>query len=606
MFSCSVTHTRQLSNTNMQTTGTNNTQHAVVDDDAKKTQRQRRRESTRRDSILIQRPISAAVDAILYTSQFRMLAFNDIYTTDVDSQGTGGYAGISTLLKEYRSNTKAPTFSVVSGDFLGGSAHNQHFKGANIIPLLNALELDAVVLGNHEFDHGVDKLQERIKASNFRWFGSNVMHRRCSPKSESQSDANESKSDCGSISTSNPDTSNSDTHKVLDGITYTWTIDVPIHQEAQNGSSTITDVGSIRIGMFGVCTEDTPFLSAPGPDVRFDDITDTARTCVKHLRERDGADIIIALTHVSLAQDIALAQEVPGISVIVGGHDHEPYAQFSNGALVMKCGQNAQWLGVIDLHIRAKISQSDPSNRCISVVPSYNMVANVDVEQDQKMAEIATEWADRYNADVFDPEMDETVAYVADTTLYTLTEHTRRRETAFVCAMADSMQDYYNAQLAIVNGGNVRGNETYPIDSELTMRTVMTELPFPDNGHLLRLSGANLWAALEHLLSKAPAPFGGFPHLSRSMFVKYDIAKLPGKRIVKMLIDGKEVDPDATYTVATTQNMAEGGDGCEPFTRGETIHDGPQPLIKDIFLEWLLDHPSISGKRPHRLELVAQ
>lgn len=85
-------------------------------------------------------------------------------------------------------------------------------------------------------------------------------------------------------------------------------------------------LGGVRVGLFGVCTAATPSLSYPGPNVRFLDVVSTAQACVRKLRAQ-GANVIVALTHVSVMQDREIAKNVPGISILLGGHDHTPFVQ---------------------------------------------------------------------------------------------------------------------------------------------------------------------------------------------------------------------------------------------------------------------------------------
>jgi 2',3'-cyclic-nucleotide 2'-phosphodiesterase (5'-nucleotidase family) len=82
-------------------------------------------------------------------------------------------------------------------------------------------------------------------------------------------------------------------------------------------------VGELTIGFFGLVTPDTDHLSNTGPEVKFAPVLDTARAAVKQLKDQ-GADAVVALTHLTIADDRVLAREVKGIDVILGGHDHDP------------------------------------------------------------------------------------------------------------------------------------------------------------------------------------------------------------------------------------------------------------------------------------------
>src|SRR5262249_13510306 len=63
---------------------------------------------------------------------------------------------------------------------------------------------------------------------------------------------------------------------------------------------------------------------------------------------REGVDAIVAITHLSYAQDRALAIRFPEISLIAGGHEHYPITSFVNGTLISKAGSDAKWVARID------------------------------------------------------------------------------------------------------------------------------------------------------------------------------------------------------------------------------------------------------------------
>ena len=148
------------------------------------------------------------------------------------------------------------------------------------------------------------------------------------------------------------------------------------------------------------CDAATLQLSSPGPTVTFAPVVPTAKTVVEALRQA-GADVIIALTHLSIAEDRALAQQVPGISVILGGHDHEPITWYEDGTLIHKAGSDAHYLGRIDLTMEKKVTEKGPQ---VIVTPSWRMIANRGVTPDpgvaaevaQYTATLEQEWASQW------------------------------------------------------------------------------------------------------------------------------------------------------------------------------------------------------------------
>src|SRR5262249_11024615 len=210
--------------------------------------------------------------ALAQTATVTFLHVNDVYEIS-PRDGRGGFAPLMTLLTQERA--KAPvTITTLGGDLIASSMMSGITKGVQMIELMNAIGLDIAVVGNHEFDFGTEILRQRVGESKFPWLGTNVQA---------------------------PD------GQVLAGL-------VP---------RATRKVGDLTIGFIGIITPDTQHLSNTGPEVRFAPAVDTARAAVKQLKEQ-GTDAIVALTHLSIAEDRQLAREVKGIDVILGGHDHDP------------------------------------------------------------------------------------------------------------------------------------------------------------------------------------------------------------------------------------------------------------------------------------------
>ena len=206
------------------------------------------------------------------TATLTLLTVNDVYEI-TPVQGKGGLAELMTLLRAERA-TASQHLTTVSGDFLSPSLMSAMFKGAQMVALFNALGVDVVVFGNHEFDLGPEVTQQRMAESRFVWLGTNVLG--------------------------------------ADGKPFGGALATMTRQ-----------VGELTVGLFGLLTPDTAHLSSPGHTVTLAPVLPTAQAAVETLRKA-GADVILALTHLTIAEDRALAQQVPGISVILGGHEHDP------------------------------------------------------------------------------------------------------------------------------------------------------------------------------------------------------------------------------------------------------------------------------------------
>src|SRR3990167_11444297 len=106
---------------------------------------------------------------------------------------------------------------------------------------------------------------------------------------------------------------------------------------------------------------------------------------------------IIGLTHVPLEEDVEISEKVSGIACLLGGHDHFPYSAVTkSGCLIMKCGQNAYWLGVINIKFELH-KRYDSLNQLISQeikqFTSWQMVVNRKTAPDPNIVEIIEKYS---------------------------------------------------------------------------------------------------------------------------------------------------------------------------------------------------------------------
>lgn len=304
--------------------------------------------------------------------------------------------------------------AVVNGDVLGGSSLLQSRQGSIAIEVMNSIPIDLAVLGNHEFDHGDEILMQRVRESNFVWLGSNVYYPLYS------SDGNDEEGDDDNLYKQEKVVRNcySETKRGNDDIATDHFHHHHYFPGIHGNGKLYTLHGSdIKIGVFGLVTKVTPLISYPSKKVTFDpDILSVARRVTRSLRAQ-GAQIIVAITHLSEEEDRLLAMDsIAGVDLILGGHEHEPLAimvhrnqqcdgenddeqnnaaqheskndgspveenniahqekanqdRNEGGVLVFKCGMNAYWVGSVDLDII-----SGESGTVTSISTSWSMEA---------------------------------------------------------------------------------------------------------------------------------------------------------------------------------------------------------------------------------------
>ena len=453
------------------------------------------------------------------------LHVNDIYEI-APVAGQGGFAPLMTLLKlERRKDPNAVT--TVGGDFLSPSLLSGTTRGEQMIALFNAIGVDAVTFGNHEFDFGDDVLKARIAESRFPWIGTNVL---------SRADG-----------------------KPFGGAVSTWN----------------RTVGDVTVGFLGILTPETARLSGAGPDLRFTDVQESAAAAVKQLRD-GGADVVVALTHLTIEEDRALASEVKGIDLVLGGHDHDPISVYEGSTLILKAGQDGHYLGVVELAVstadtgtgRTTTSATNPATTPATTVrpTEWRFVSTAGVTPDAEVAALVGTYTD---------SLDATLAAAIGTTATDLDSRkdvVRTRESSMGNLIADALRDGLKADAAITNGGGIRADALHPAGSTITRKDIFAELPFGNVAVLTELKGSDLMAALEHGVSKVEEKAGRFPQVSGVAFT-YDPALPSGTRVTEARVGGKPLDPNAVYRVATNDYMLRGGDGYGALTRGRVLVD---------------------------------
>ncbi len=396
------------------------------------------------------------------------------------------------------------TLVTFGGDMLSPSMLSAIDEGAHMIVLADAIGFDVGVTGNHEFDFGTDVLEERLAESSMIWLAGNVT-RQGRPLSGTQPVA-------------------------------------------------ILERGNLAVGVLGLVTESTAWISDPGDDVSITSFLATGTELAGTL-EADGANIVIALTHLAIADDHALLSASDAIDIVLGGHDHLLVAHWDGNQAMLQSGSQGQHVAVADL-----VVEEDGVIRFEDI----RLVATKGAGNDPKVASMVKGFEGELGA-----FLDQVIGHTT-TALDTRRVHVRSRETAFGNLLTDAMRRATGSDVALHNGGGIRGDTRYPPGTAVTREMVLRELPFRNRAVVLGLSGRTLMRVLEHAVSAIDEGSGQFLQVSGLSFA-YDPSQPAGSRVVSVDVGGRALDPQARYTVATTDFLADGGDGYRAFKTAEVI-----------------------------------
>lgn len=288
---------------------------------------------------------------------------NDVYEIAPLAGGKeGGIARVASLKKQEKEKNKN-TFLVMGGDFLSPSIYNSlkyegvSIRGKQMVEALNAAEMDFVVFGNHEFDIKEDELQSRIDESEFTWVSSNTFHKK---------------------------------DNVIEPFYKSSTTPFP---ETYILNVVDADGTQAKIGIIG--------LTLPFNKVPYVSYTDPIETAKKLYAEiKDSVDIVIALTHLDLQDDIKLAQEIPTLGLIMGGHEHDMQFEKVGDVYITKAHANAKTAYVNTLRF-------DKKNGKLKVSPELRHL-NEDIKLDDHTNTVVEKWVkianENYNSLGFDAE----------------------------------------------------------------------------------------------------------------------------------------------------------------------------------------------------------
>ena len=446
------------------------------------------------------------------------LHVNDVYQfAPVDGGTRGGLARLITLKKEaLRENPN--TIFTLGGDTLSPSVETLTYKGAQMIDAWNAVGIDYAVFGNHEFDVKTPVLLERIKESKFKWLGANVID------------------------------------KATNGIF------------AETPKYVIEEFpGGIKVGIIGLLLPQAKETSSMADNLTVADFCETAKKYVPEMK-KEGANAIVGLTHLFMAQDKMLAQ-CADFNLMLGGHEHSILESSSNGTPFLKMTADARELGKFNLNFNRQTKKLESIDW--EIIPVTDKIAD------------APEFAS-----VFDKYKDLLMKLAepvgrTSVMLDAGSNSNRTQETNVGNFIADAFRNATKSDIGFLNGGSIRADLTYN-PGTITKRDVLSMLPFNNPVVKIEISGKVLREVLEHGVARSaedPEP-GRFPQVSGVTY-KFDTSKAAGSRIVDAMVGGVPIDDAKIYTLATSSFLVlNGGDGYTMF-KGAKLLIKPEDAQKD-------------------------
>lgn len=538
------------------------------------------------------------------TVSISLLNINDFHGR-IDANTTK----FATTVEQIRAEKgESNTLFISAGDNIGASLFASNVADDEpTIDVLNALELASSAVGNHEFDKGLDDLEGRVAdRADWNYLGANV---------------------------------------------YEKGTDTPALQEYD-----LLEVGGITVGIIGAVTEETPTLvTASGvADVDFGDPVEAVNRVAGQLSDGDEAngeaDVIVAEYHegatagtpdgAMLEEEIAAGGAFADIvtatdaevDAIFTGHTHKQYvwdAPVPGGEgtrPVVQTGSYGENIGVIDLEIdleTGEVTSSTGENvaRAAEEDLTFPRVAAVKLITDEALANAQLIG----NQPVGEITGDITTAFAGGS--YVEGEWSgggrddRASESAMSHLVAQALLDglpFGEPDIGLTNPGGLRAEFYYAgnpaenpanTDGVVTYAEANSVLPFGNTIVTAELSGADLIQVFDQqwqTAASAEDPTPSRPYLALGASDNVEVVADPtaetGEHILSLKIDGEEVDPGATYSVATFNFLAEGNDNFRAFRNATVTDSGISDA--ELFRDYLADSSPIEPDHQQRQMFV--
>jgi 5'-nucleotidase len=456
-----------------------------------------------------------------------ILHTNDTHSAiQPDRNGQGGVLQRKAIIDSVR-NAEKNVITVDAGDMVQGSLYFKYFGGDVEYPLMNMTGYDIRILGNHEFDNGMDAL-----AAKYRTVEADRL-------------------------SANYDFSGT----VLDGVFKPYTIKV---------------VDGKKIGFIGLNVDPESLISTKCIDVNFKEVIPTANEVAAYLKNKENCDLVVAVTHIGYEKenekttDVELIQASKDIDLVIGGHSHtlidpahpEKFPSLisnAEGRLVRvgQTGKYGKYIGKMTIDLD---DLDDGADGFDGTSIEYELIPVTDRFPENTLDSRMKGFIAPYKVAV-----DSVEHRVVGQSLYDMRNDTRTGGLQNLTAdftldytrhKADSLReaghDIPRVDLAFMNVGGIRQNMP---KGDITEGQILSTYPFANRYVIVALKGKDF------IESMRVAAHKGGEGISDNVRVVTD-----GEgNLIRVVIDGEEMDSEKTYIMGTIDYAAEGNDDMRSF-----------------------------------------
>jgi 2',3'-cyclic-nucleotide 2'-phosphodiesterase (5'-nucleotidase family) len=495
--------------------------------------------------------------------------------------GVGSFGGAAELSTYWQMDRQANpnTLTLTAGDAYGASPPlSNFFDEIPAVQSMNLMGFDVDTFGNHNFDRGVDHLQQMVDLAKFRYVSANLQN-------------------------------------MKDGKPAPLALAL-----RQVKPFRFFNFSGVKVAVIGITNPEAPTLVFPGSFGTIE-VTDPVAAAMeaREQAERQGADVFVAITHLgvtgfdgggAVGPLIDFANSVSGFDVIFGDHTDVQFEGVINGALVVENRSKGR------TYSRTHVTYSKRDGGVTGIANEFVLPFSDAVDPDPVIVDFLQPFRDELDA-LLGVVIGESTVFIPRADSCGV-GNGRTCESLVGDVTTDAMRMRYGVDFAITNSGGLRANLTCPMvddpndfcppftgpNFDITSGQVLTVLPFGNVVVTLDLNGAELKTMLENGVSAMPGIDGRFAQVSGLCFT-YDIDAAPGSRVmsaVRQLEDGScggvavDLTAGTTYTLAENDFMANGGDGYPDFSSRAVSREFMDQVVSDYIAANSPIAPTIEGR----------
>jgi 2',3'-cyclic-nucleotide 2'-phosphodiesterase (5'-nucleotidase family) len=448
----------------------------------------------------------------------------------------GGMVALESLVRSER-DKGVPTLLLDAGDVMTGTpiakiSRNGVLGGA-FMDMMNIIGYRAMTIGNHEFDEGQANLGKLIASAHFDVLSANLYQQ----------------------------------DHLITGKPYA-----------------IYKVGKLRVGVIGLTLsrlfDETAKKNLDG--IRVDDPVAAAQ---KYIDEIDAkTDLVIVLSHQGVDEDLAMASQLHGADIIVGGHSHSRLnkAIQKNHMLVVQADCKTRYLGRLTVTVAADTVShysyellpawvddvKKPNQKLQKMVQDYQ--AQIQKEYGQPIGALQTDWQRNNSA-----------------------------ESNIGNYLADVVRAVTSTDFALLNSGGIRKDVH---KGGLCKLDIVEILPFTNYITKFQLTGAQLLTLIETNAKAALRQEPGILQIS-GLSYSFRIDKGGAVKVLSSAINGQPIDPARTYTGASVDFVIY-GQAEKYFGFSVTSSESTGLLLSDAVIDYILAHPQVDSRIDGRISVI--